>query len=66
MNSTKIILDYNFEISIQRTKNMAFCGKWPVRSKLILNNQLREQVSTFNYLSCQLLYQSELDVDHKL
>jgi hypothetical protein len=23
----KIILDYNFEIPVQKTKNMAFCGK---------------------------------------
>jgi hypothetical protein len=48
----KIILDYNFEISIHKTKNMVFCGKRPVRSKLILDNQPTEQVSKFNYLGC--------------
>jgi hypothetical protein len=44
----KIILDHNFEISIQKTKNMAFCVKWPVRFKLIIDNQPKEQVSKFN------------------
>jgi hypothetical protein len=50
----KIIFDYNFEISIYRTKKMAFCGSWPVRAKLILDNQPIEQVSKFNYPGCQL------------
>jgi hypothetical protein len=45
---------------------MDFCGKWLVRSKLILGNQLIEQVSKFNYLGCQLSYQGEVDVNHKL
>jgi hypothetical protein len=45
---------------------MAFCGKWPVRSELILDNQPIEQVSQFNYLGCKLSYQGEVDVSHKL
>jgi hypothetical protein len=32
------ILDHNFDIYIHKTKNTAFCGKWPVKSKLILDN----------------------------
>jgi hypothetical protein len=40
----KIKLDYNFVISIHKTKKMAFCGKWPGRYKLILYNQPIEQV----------------------
>jgi hypothetical protein len=62
----KITLDYNFEICTQKTKNMTFCSKWPVTSKLILNNQPKEQVSRFNYPGCQLSYQCEVDVHHKL
>jgi len=58
----KIILDYNSEISIQKTKNMAFCGKWPVRSILILDNQPTEQVSRFNNFGCQLSYQGEVEL----
>jgi hypothetical protein len=45
---------------------MAFCDKWPIRSKLILDNQPVEQVFRFNYLGCQFSYQGEVDVDHKL
>jgi transcription elongation factor Elf1 len=45
---------------------MEFCGKRPVRSKLILDNQLVEQVSKFNCLGCQLSYKGEADVSHKL
>jgi uncharacterized GH25 family protein len=56
----------NFEISIQKTKNITFCGKWPVRSILILDNQPTDQVSRFNYPRYQLSYQGEVDVDHKL
>jgi hypothetical protein len=42
---------------------MAFCGKWPIRPKLILDNQPIEQVLKFNYLGCQLSYQGEVDVN---
>jgi hypothetical protein len=63
----KIILDYNFEISIHRTKNnTALCSKWPVRSKLTLDNKPIEQVSKVNYLDCQLSYQGEVDVNDNL
>jgi hypothetical protein len=56
-------MDYNFEISIQKTKKMTFCGKWTVRCKLILYIEAIE-VSKSNCLSCQLLYQGEVDVSH--
>jgi hypothetical protein len=45
---------------------MAFCSKWPVRCKLIVDNQSIEQVSKFNYVGCQLSYQGEVDINHKL
>jgi hypothetical protein len=45
---------------------MAFCGKWPVRSQLFLDNQPLEQGSKFNYLGWQLSYQGAVDVNHKL
>jgi hypothetical protein len=40
---------------------MAFCGKWPVRCKLIVDNQLIEQVSKF-MSGCQLSYQGEVEI----
>jgi hypothetical protein len=46
---------YNFNIST--TKVMAFQGKYPIRSKIILNNKfIIQQVSNFNYLECNVTY----------
>jgi uncharacterized GH25 family protein len=53
-------------LSTKQNKNITFCGKWQVRSKLILDSQPTEQVSKFNYLGCQLSCQDEVDVNHKL
>ena len=41
---------YNFEISKEKTKVMAFRGPHPVRSKILLENKSIEQVSKFNFL----------------
>jgi hypothetical protein len=38
---------------------MAFSGKDPVRSKICINNEMPEQVNTFNYLGCILSYEGE-------
>jgi hypothetical protein len=46
---------------------MAFQGKYPIRSKIILNNKLIiEQVSNFNYLGCNVTYKYDEDLNHKL
>jgi hypothetical protein len=45
---------------------MVSCGKWPVRSILILDNQPVEEVSKFNHLSCQLSYQGNTDASYKV
>jgi hypothetical protein len=45
---------------------MAFCGKLPVRLKLILDNQPIEQFARFKHLGCQLSYQGEIVVNYKL
>jgi hypothetical protein len=38
------------EISTEKTKIMAFCGKEPVPSKICLNNNILERVNEFKYL----------------
>jgi hypothetical protein len=49
----KLSNNYNFDISTTKTKVMAYQGKYPIRSKIILNNKsIIEQVSNFNYLGC--------------
>jgi hypothetical protein len=42
-------------------KTMAFKGRDPVRSKIVINNNTAEQKNTFNYLHCSISYHSEKD-----
>jgi hypothetical protein len=39
------------EISTEKTKIMAFCGKEPVPSKICLNNKILERVNELNILA---------------
>jgi hypothetical protein len=50
----------------RKQKHKKFCGKCPVRSKLILDNQATKQFSRYSYLSYQLPYQGEIYVNNKL
>jgi hypothetical protein len=46
---------------------MAFQGKYPIRSKIILNNKsITEQVSNFNYLGRNVTYKYDEDLNDKL
>ena len=45
---------------------MAFEGKYPIRSKIVLNDEILEQVNSFNYLGCLISYDQEKDVERKL
>jgi hypothetical protein len=51
-----ITLEYILEISSNRSKVMAFEGNRPKRSKIEIDNKIREQVSHFNYLGCDVSY----------
>jgi hypothetical protein len=42
--------EYNLEISSSKSKVMAFEGKHPRRSKILIKKKIIEQVSHFNYL----------------
>jgi hypothetical protein len=44
---------------------MAFKGRDPVRTKIVINNKLIEKVNSFNYLG-NISYKKELDIDNKL
>ncbi|KAJ4443127.1 hypothetical protein ANN_04777 [Periplaneta americana] len=57
---------YDLKISVRKTKTMAFRGKHPMRSKIILENQSIEQVSSFKYLDCDMSYNMERDIDSKI
>jgi hypothetical protein len=62
----KMVSDFDMSISIEITKIMAFVGKDPVRSKICINNQMLEQVNTFNYLGCTLSYEGEKNMPSNL
>jgi hypothetical protein len=44
---------------------MAFERRDPVRSKIVIENIIMEQITSFNYLR-NLLYENEMDIDNKL
>jgi hypothetical protein len=54
------------EISIDKSKVMAFRGKEPVQSKICLNNKMTERTNRFNYLDYKLSFQGEADLSQKI
>jgi len=45
---------------------MAFKGQDPVRTKIVIDNKIIEQVNLFNCLGYVIPYEGELDIDNKL
>ena len=45
---------------------MAFKGRDPVRTKIVIDNKIIEQVNLFNYLRNMISFEAELDIDYKL
>jgi hypothetical protein len=64
-DNLQIITEYGLTISVQKTKSMAFRGGDPVRTKIVIDNKIIEQVNSFNYLG-KISYETELDIDNKL
>ena len=62
----RIITEYGLTISVQKTKSMAFKGLDPVRTEIVIDNKIIEQVNMFNYLGNMISYEKELDIDNKL
>jgi hypothetical protein len=62
----QICNQYNFKISKEKTKVMEFWGKHPVRSKIVLQDRLLEQVLYLNYLGCEISKENDRDIDTKL
>lgn len=62
----EICKEYNFKISIDKTKIMAFTGKHPTRSKIVIDNKVLEQVSKYTYLGCDISYSEDLDIEKKI
>jgi hypothetical protein len=45
---------------------MAFKGKFPIRTKIIIDNNILEQVSYFSYWGNEITYMQEKDIHNKL
>lgn len=61
-----IAKEYDLQISTKKTKVMGFKGTTPLRTKIIINNEIIEQVNCFNYLGCMISYEQINDIDRKL
>jgi hypothetical protein len=61
----RLITEYGLTISVQKTKLVAFKGRDPVRTKIVIDNKIIQQVNSFNYLG-NISYETELDIDNKL
>ena len=62
----QILTECGLTISIRKTKSMAFNGRNPVRTKIVIVNKIIEHVKLFNYLGNMLSCEKELDIDNKL
>ena len=62
----QIITEYGLTISVEKTKLMAFKGQDPVKSIIVTDNKITEQVNSFNYLGNLISYEKEEDIDNKL
>lgn len=65
-NLQQVAATYNMEISTDKTKIMAFCGKYPIQSKICLDNKILERCNSFPYLGYNLSIFEELDISQKI
>ena len=54
------------EISTEKSKIMAFCGKDPVPSKICLDKKILERVNQLSYLGYRFSFLEELDISDKI
>ena len=54
--------DFNSEIATNKTKVFGFVGTDHLRAKIIINDEILEQVNQFTSLGCSLSYQYSNDV----
>jgi len=58
--------EYNLEIATEETKVFCFVGTDHLRTKIIINDETRGEVSQFTYLGCSTSYQFSNDVEFRL
>lgn len=65
-NLHKLSSRYNMQISAEKTKVMAYCSKYPVPSKICINDKFIERVNELNFLEYNLSFHQELDIYFKI
>jgi hypothetical protein len=58
--------EYGLTISVQKTKWMAFKWRDPIRSKIVIDNKIIEQVNSFKFWGNFIPYDKKMDIDNKL
>jgi hypothetical protein len=60
--------EYNLEIATNKTKVLGFVDTDHLRTKIVINDEILEQVNQFTYvyLGCSISYQASNDVESKL
>jgi hypothetical protein len=61
-----LITEYGLTISVQKRKSLAFKGRDPIRTKIVIDNKIKEEVNMFNNLGNMISYAKELDIDSTL
>jgi hypothetical protein len=57
---------YNLKMSINKTKTMVFKGKYRVRTKIVIEDKILDQVNHFKYLGYDATFLEETDIDAKI
>jgi hypothetical protein len=54
------------KISINKTRTIAFEGKYPARTKIVIEDKTLERVNHFKYLGYDVTFLEETDIDAKI
>ena len=52
----QIITEYGLTISAQKTKSMAFKGRDPVRTKIVIDNIQMQSEFILNFITCECIH----------
>jgi hypothetical protein len=59
----RLTAENGLTISVEKTKCMAFKGRDPVRTTIVIDNKTIEHVKSFNYLENMISYERERDIE---
>ena len=66
LTSQNIAKNFGMEMPPEKSVMMAFLGQDPLRCKIMVDNKCLQQVKNFEYLSCEVSYENEKDIQQKV